>query len=72
MLHGLRKLFRKMAGYQGYAMSPGDMAAHRIRLAQNYDAELDGLQLAPNGDDYNALVAILADGRPRLPHTTGR
>lgn len=39
---------------------------------QAYDAELDRLELPPNGDDYNALVEIIRNGVTLLPRKEGR
>lgn len=44
----------------------------RLAHALRYDAELNRLEIAPNGDDYNALTEMLAGGRFRAPHTEGR
>lgn len=44
----------------------------RIARAYDYDKALNRLELSPNGDDYNALIEIIGDGKVRLPTAKGR
>lgn len=50
-------------------VGPGDDAVTNCR---RYNADMDRLELAPNGDDYNALMDLLAGHRYRPPHKGGR
>jgi len=47
------------------------MLSGRMVAAIEYAKELDRLEIAPNGDDFNALLDILG-GKPRQPQTEGR
>lgn len=37
-----------------------------------YDAALNAQEIAPNGDDYNALIELIAGAAYRRPHVRGR
>ena len=52
----------------------GDANAHEALLerAKAYDAELNRLEIPPNGDDYNELMSIIAGEDVSLPTTKGR
>ncbi|WP_378952124.1 hypothetical protein [Mesorhizobium sp. ANAO-SY3R2] len=55
----------------GHVSKPVD-APDGIANASRYDAELNRLQLAPNGDDYNAIMEMLGGAPYRTPHVKGR
>lgn len=44
----------------------------RLENCRRYDERMDELELAPNGDDYNALRDMLSGGPYRSPHKDGR
>jgi hypothetical protein len=39
---------------------------------KRYDQRLNDLEIAPNGDDYNEILRLLAGGVYEPPVTTGR
>lgn len=44
----------------------------RLALVDRYNAALNEQEIAPNGDDYNALLDLLAGGEYRAPIPGGR
>ena len=44
----------------------------RMANVSRYDGEMDARALSPNGDDYNAIIAMLRGEPYRDPHTKGR
>jgi hypothetical protein len=44
----------------------------RINNCIRYNDELDHMELCPNGDDYNAIIAMLCDMPYRSPRKEGR
>lgn len=49
-----------------------DTSDSRIANTKRYDAEMNRLELAPNGDDYNAILEMLGGAPYRTPHMKGR
>lgn len=47
-------------------------AQRRVTNVGNYELALDALELPPNGDDYNAVMAMMKGGPYTPPHTEGR
>lgn len=45
---------------------------NRIENVLRYDQELNRMQIAPNGDDYNAILDMLGGAPYRQPHREGR
>jgi hypothetical protein len=43
-----------------------------IQLARRYDDALSALEIPPNGDDYNAIMALLNGGAYEAPTAGGR
>lgn len=54
------------------AVAAISVASERLDGVARYDAELNRLELSPNGDDYNNLIDILNGHDWRPPHTEGR
>ncbi|PZR35790.1 hypothetical protein [Caulobacter segnis] len=44
----------------------------RMTLVSRYNAALNEQEIAPNGDDYNALLEMLEGGAYRAPVAEGR
>lgn len=43
-----------------------------LRNVAKYDAELNRLEIPPNGDDYNEIMRLLSGGAYEAPKPTGR
>jgi hypothetical protein len=57
-----------------YQLAAADRRELNDKMANvsRYDGELNRLEIAPNGDDYNAVIAMLRGAPYRAPRTGGR
>lgn len=61
-----------LASQDAYEENMSVATTERITACRIFNAELNRLEISPNGDDYNALLDMICGGQATLPVASGR